>query len=128
MEKIIAAGQSLDVELANKMRKVAPTKVHYCSGNQDFQEPQWMQNFLKAYYRGEDNVTLNRDRRTHQYFTYGVTKGCFLHGKMWKSQLKKLGNTIARERKFGEYTMAISGPQTLPKSRTSAKPTTRAAS
>lgn len=40
---------------------------------------------------------------------YGVTKGCFFHGDVHKSQLKELGNTIAREHGSGEYTTAISG-------------------
>jgi len=109
MGEIIAGGQSLAVELVDKMRSVAPTEVVYCPGNHDFQASQWMHSFLEAYYRSEDNVTLSRDRRTRQYFTYGVTRGCFFHGDVRKSQLKELGNTIAREHGFGEYTMAISG-------------------
>jgi predicted phosphodiesterase len=109
MGEIIAGGQSLAVELVDKMRSVAPTEVVYCPGNHDFQASQWMHSFLEAYYRSEENVTFTRDRRTRQYFTYGVTKGCFFHGDVRKSQLKELGNTIAREHGFGEYTMAISG-------------------
>jgi hypothetical protein len=38
-----------------------------------------------------------------------VTKGVFFHGDVRKSQLKEIGNVIAREHGFGEYTMAISG-------------------
>jgi len=109
MGEIIAGGQSLAVELVDKMRSMAPTEVVYCPGNHDFQASQWMHSFLEAYYRSEDNVTFSRDRKTRQYFSYGVNRGCFFHGDVRKSQLKELSNTIALEHGFGEYTMAISG-------------------
>lgn len=106
---IIAGGQALAVELVDKMRQLAPVEIVYCPGNHDFVSSQWMHSFLRAWYRGAEGVTFSPDRRTRQYFTYGVTKGVFLHGDVRKSQLKELGNTIAREHGFGRYTMAISG-------------------
>lgn len=107
--EIIAGGQALAVELIDKMRAVAPTKVHYAPGNHDRVASQWMHSFLQAHFSGAAGVTFTEDRRTRQYWEYGVTKGCFFHGDVRKSQLKELGNTIAREHGFGEYTMAISG-------------------
>lgn len=38
-----------------------------------------------------------------------MTKGCFFHGDIRKSQLKEVGNAIARKYGFGEYTLVISG-------------------
>ena len=68
----------------------------------------WIYSFLEAYFRSEENVTFTRDHRTRQYFEYGVTKSCFFHGEVQKSQLKEFRNTIAHGHGFGEYTMAIS--------------------
>ena len=109
MGEIIDGGQRLAVELIDKMRALAPTHVVYCPGNHDYHASQWMHSFLKAWYRSTDSVTFSDGYRTRQYFTYGATKGVFFHGDIRKGQLKELGNTIAREHGFGEYTMAISG-------------------
>jgi predicted phosphodiesterase len=109
MAEIMEGGQRLAVQLIDRMRSLAPTRVVYCPGNHDYHASQWMHAFLKSWYRQTDAVTFSEGYRTRNYFTYGVTKGVFFHGDVRKGQLKELGNTIAREHGFGQYTMAISG-------------------
>jgi 3',5'-cyclic AMP phosphodiesterase CpdA len=107
--EIIAGGQALAIELIDMMRSVAPVEVVYCEGNHDRIQGLQMHSFLRAWYRHDEDITYTKDRRPRQYFTYGVTRGCIHHGEVKKSQLKTLGNVIAREHGFGQYTMVVSG-------------------
>jgi hypothetical protein len=107
--EILAGAQSLAVELIDEMRSVAPTDMVYCEGNHDRVTGLATHRFLRGWYREAEDVTFTKNRRPRQYFSYGPTSVCAHHGEIKKSQLKQLGNVIAREHHWNEYVMAVSG-------------------
>jgi hypothetical protein len=82
--QIMVEGNQLMIEFIDMLRQVADVEIILTAGNHDFKLSHSLLQFLGAYYRNTEGVSVIKCHKFRQYFTYGKTLMGFTHGDQTK--------------------------------------------
>jgi hypothetical protein len=95
--QIATEGNKLMIEFIDTLRQFAHVEISLCAGNHDFKLSHALLEYLAAWYRNNEDVTVHEKRRFRNYTTYGNTLIGFTHGD--KTKLTELPRLMANEAK-----------------------------
>lgn len=95
-QKLFTQGCQMLTEAIEKLSKYAPVRTFYTRSNHDEQISYHATCYLSAYFRNDDNVTVDTSPSTRKYVEYGVNLFGFGHGD---KEGKRMGSIMPLEAK-----------------------------
>lgn len=85
-QKLIDVLLEMEINAIDMLKKIAPVKAFYVSSNHDETTTYAIVTALKAWYRDDPRVTIDKSPMQRKYFLYGVTLVGYSHGSNEKPQ------------------------------------------
>jgi predicted phosphodiesterase len=87
-QKLFLLGAELLVNAIDLLSEIAPTRVFYVSGNHDKTTSYYILNYLYAWFRNNENISVDRSPLTRKYVHFGNCLIGFAHGDTEKQRIK----------------------------------------
>lgn len=95
--EMASEGNKIMIQFIDTLRQIAPVEVYLCAGNHDFSMSHQLLEVLTAWYRTENDVTVDNQRKDRTYAQYGDCMLGFTHGD--GAKYKDLPNLMMRDNK-----------------------------
>lgn len=96
-QKMFQVGVGLLIESIEKLSEIAPVETFYIDSNHDRMISFYACNYLEAWFRNDDNVTVNASPSPRKYIRYGQNLIGFSHGNNEKNRIFSLMQIEERE-------------------------------
>lgn len=79
-QKVFTTAEEVIIRSIEKMAKIAPVDIVVVSGNHDRSRIFYFGEFVRAWFRNNENISIDNSPTKHKYYAYGNTLIMFTHG------------------------------------------------
>jgi len=96
-QKLYLKGMEILVKAIDLLSQIAPVEIFYVAGNHDKMTSYYAVNYIFAWYRNNENVSVDINPKTRKYIQFGECLIGFSHGDMEKAKISGIMQNEARE-------------------------------